>query len=145
MQAEATRLSGLAIDRKAVEAERGAVIEEWVHDIEENPEALLEEHVRARLWAATPYGNPVVSDSEKTDGIAVQDIRDVYDTWYAPNNALLIASGRIDPHDLKEGAEKHFGTIPKRAIPQRNRPKASPPGPDDRIVDRKRTRLNSSP
>src|SRR3546814_18602925 len=80
MEVEATRLSGLAIDRRAVEAERGAVIEEWVHDIEENPEALLEEHVRARLWAATPYGHPVVSDSEKTDGIAVQDIRDFYDT-----------------------------------------------------------------
>src|SRR3546814_6271725 len=33
-----------------------------------------------------------------------------------------------------ERAEKHFGKIPKRAIPQRNRPRASPPGPDDRIV-----------
>src|SRR3546814_9965204 len=96
MEFEATRLSGLAIDRRAVEAERGAVIEDWVHDIEENPEALLEEHVRARLWAATPYGHPVVSDSEKTDGIAVQDIRDFYDTWYAPTNALLLAYGRID-------------------------------------------------
>src|SRR3546814_10117495 len=102
MEVEATRLSGLAIDRRAVEAERGAVIEEWVHDIEENPEALLEEHVRARLWAATPYGHPVVSDSEKTVGIAVQDIRDFYDTWYEPNIALLIASGRIDPRDLME-------------------------------------------
>src|SRR3546814_276036 len=48
MEVEATRLSGLAIDRRAVEAERGAVIEEWVHDIEENPEALLEDRVRAR-------------------------------------------------------------------------------------------------
>src|SRR3546814_12246330 len=77
------------------------------------------EHGRARVWAATPYGHPVVSDSEKTDGIAVQDIRDFYDTWYAPNNALLIASGRIDPRDLMERAAKHFGKIPKRSEERR--------------------------
>src|SRR3546814_19978600 len=109
MEVEATRLSGLAIDRRAVEAERGAVIEEWVHDIEENPEALLEEHVRARLWAATPYGHPVVSDSEKTDGIAVQDIRDFYKPWYAPKNAWIIAYGRIDPPTLMDPTDKHHG------------------------------------
>src|SRR3546814_224936 len=83
---------------------------------------------------SSDWSSDVCSSDLKTDGIAVQDIRDFYDTWYAPNNALLIASGRIDPRDLMERAEKHFGKIPKRAIPQRNRPRASPPGPDDRIV-----------
>src|SRR3546814_15397335 len=76
MEVEATRLSGLAIDRRAVEAERGAVIEEWVHDIEENPEALLEEHVRARLWAATPSGHPVVSASDNTEQIGRASCRE---------------------------------------------------------------------
>lgn len=134
MEVEAARLSSLAIDRRAVEAERDAVIEEWVHDIEENPEALLEERVRALLWATTPYGHPVVSDLEKTRSISVQDIRNFYSTWYAPNNALLIVSGRLDPRDLVERAEKHFGKIPMGEVPQRNRPRAVPPEVDDRIV-----------
>src|SRR3546814_15605470 len=48
MEVEATRLSGLAIERRAVEAERGSGVEEWVHDIEKNSGARVEERSEER-------------------------------------------------------------------------------------------------
>src|SRR3546814_7414816 len=49
-----------------------------------------------------------------------------YDKWYAPNNAVLIVVGDVDPQRVRALAEKYYGVIPTKDIPERQRV-AEPP------------------
>src|SRR6185369_1967153 len=42
-----------------------------------------------------------------------------FDTYYAPNNAVLVVSGDTTPDEVMKLAEKHFGSIPSRPAPPR--------------------------
>ncbi len=47
------------------------------------------------------------------------DARGWYEKWYAPNNATLVVAGDVDPEEVFQLAEKSFGSIPARALPER--------------------------
>ena len=49
------------------------------------------------------------------------DAEAFYRGWYAPNNAILVVSGDIDAAELKPLAEKTYGAVPARAVPDRPR------------------------
>lgn len=44
-------------------------------------------------------------------GWKIEDIRDFYDSYYQPNNAVIVVAGDIDPQKVFASASKHFGTI----------------------------------
>jgi zinc protease len=54
------------------------------------------------------------------------DVKVFYDTWYAPNNAILVVSGDITAKELKPLAEKYYGGIGKKNVPARKRPEIPP-------------------
>jgi zinc protease len=47
------------------------------------------------------------------------DARGWYEKWYAPNNATLVVAGDVDPEEVFQLAEKSFGAIPARTLPER--------------------------
>jgi len=58
-----------------------------------------------------------------------------YKKWYVPNNAILIVVGDVKPEDVKALAEKYYGPIPARPVPERARPQIAPlPGAERRIT-----------
>lgn len=44
-------------------------------------------------------------------GWKIEDIRDFYDSYYQPNNAVVVVAGDIDPQRVFASASKHFGSI----------------------------------
>lgn len=44
-------------------------------------------------------------------GWKIEDIRDFYDSYYQPNNAVIVVAGDIDPQRVFASASKHFGSI----------------------------------
>src|SRR6185369_12944381 len=46
-------------------------------------------------------------------------VKKFFDTYYAPNNAVLVVSGDTTTDEVMKLAEKHFGAIPQRALPPR--------------------------
>jgi zinc protease len=58
--------------------------------------------------------------------ISINDLKEWYDRFYAPDNATLVVVGDVNPEKVKELAQKHFGKITKKANYQR-KPQAEPP------------------
>jgi zinc protease len=48
-----------------------------------------------------------------------ENVKHFYETWYAPNNAILVVSGDITMDRLKPLAEKYYGRIPAKKVPER--------------------------
>jgi len=122
MKLEADRMANLALKDEAFQNERQVVIEERRMRTENEPEALLQEQMRAALFLDGGYHHPVIGWHQDIDGYKLADVVAFHKRWYAPNNAILVVSGDITAERLKPLAEKYYGVIPARPTPARARP-----------------------
>lgn len=81
---------------------------------------------RALLYGKNhPYGE---SASEKTvSNVTLQDVKDLYNTYYKPNNAYLVIIGDVDFASVKKEVTKLFGKWQRGTIPTMDMPKVSNP------------------
>jgi zinc protease len=84
------------------------------------------EQLMATALTAHPYRNPIIGWMSDLDSLRVDDARDFYRRWYAPNNVTLIVVGDVEPDAVVALAEKHFGAIASRELPER-KPQDEPP------------------
>jgi predicted Zn-dependent peptidase len=56
-------------------------------------------------------------DLEDLEAATLDDVRSFYETFYAPNNAVIAVVGDVDPAAVFALVEKHFGDIPARELP----------------------------
>lgn len=121
MKMEADRMVNLTLDDDNVKTERAVVLEERSSRTDNNPTALLSERIEAVQYLNHPYRNPIIGWGSEIAGLTTQDAIDWYKKWYAPNNAVLLVAGDITAAELKPLAEKYYGGIPAREVPQRIR------------------------
>ncbi len=122
MEMEADRMVNLALDADIVDTERSVIIEERRERIDDNPSSRLSEQMLAALYQNHPYGRPIIGWEHEMAELSLEDAAEFYETWYAPNNAILIVSGDIDAAELRPLAERIYGPIPSRPVPERARP-----------------------
>ncbi|MBF0373087.1 MAG: insulinase family protein [Alphaproteobacteria bacterium] len=140
MTLEADRMVNLRLAEKDVLTERDVVLEERRSRTDNNPSALLNEQVRAALYLNHPYHNPVIGWASEVGSLSRADAEAFYHRWYAPNNAILVVAGDITAAELKPLAEKHYGAIPARTLPERLR-NAEPPQVAARRVELRDARV----
>ena len=92
---------------------------------EDNPRSLLYETLMATALSASPYRRPIVGWMSDLQAMKPQDARDFYQRWYTPANAVVVVAGDVDPEQVKALAEKHYGGLPVRALPER-KPQTEP-------------------
>lgn len=122
MEMEADRMVNLTLDPDEVAAERQVVLEERRSRIDNSPGALLAERTNAALYLNYPYRRPLIGWAHEIEALTRENALAFYRKWYAPNNAVLVMAGDITMAELKPLAEKYYGVIPARAVPERNRP-----------------------
>lgn len=122
MEMEADRMVNLTLDPDEVAAERQVVLEERRSRIDNSPGALLAERTNAALYLNYPYRRPLIGWAHEIEALTRENALAFYRKWYAPNNAVLVVAGDITMAELKPLAEKYYGVIPARAVPERNRP-----------------------
>ncbi|MBR3501559.1 MAG: insulinase family protein [Alphaproteobacteria bacterium] len=108
---EADRMRNLNFDEKAFTAEKQVVIEERKQVVENNPAAPFMERFRQMIWGNTPFGRPITGLKEEIEALSFADVKDFYNQYYAPNNAVLVLSGDIGLNEAKPLVEKYFGAI----------------------------------
>jgi len=86
---------------------------------DDNPRAQLHEMLSATALSASPYRRPIVGWMSDLEAMTAQDARDFYRKWYTPANAVVVVAGDVDPLQVKALAEKYYGAIPTRAVPDR--------------------------
>ena len=122
MELEADRMVNLVLTEQQVATERDVIIEERRQRIDNNPGARLGEQMMAALYQNHPYGIPIIGWEHEMAALSLEDALDFYRDWYAPNNAVLVVSGDIDAEELRPLAERFYGVIPARPVPERARP-----------------------
>ncbi len=122
MKLEADRMQNLALTDDQVYPERDVIVEERRQRIENSPAARLGESMRYSLLTNSPYGRPAIGWLPEMQQLTTADAIAWYKTWYAPNNAILIVVGDVEPEAVKALAEKYYGPIPAHPVPPRIRP-----------------------
>ena len=118
--AEADRMKALAITQANLENQQGVVKNE-VRDATMNAPYggfpwLTMPQVANENWynAHNFYG-----DLADLDAATLEDAKSFFDTYYAPNNAVLVVAGDFDPVAARAAIARYFGAIPARAQPAR--------------------------
>lgn len=127
MKLESDRMQNLKLTAEEVLPERDVIIEERNSRTENNPNALFSEHRSALMYQNHPYGIPVIGWKHEMAQLTRDDAIDFYKNYYAPNNAILIVAGDVEPSEVLALAREHYGPrIPSDAIQERVRPQEPP-------------------
>jgi zinc protease len=82
-----------------------------------------------------PYRHEVIGSMEDLDAASEADLKDFYDRYYAPGNAVLLVAGDIDVAVTKGLIDKYFGPIAAGQPIQRVPVPTMPVSPGERRID----------
>jgi len=123
MQMESDRMVNLHLGEDDIKTERDVIIEERNQRVENSPGALMREQKNAAQYMNHPYGVPIIGWQAEMQELGLQDALDYYQTYYAPNNAILIVAGDVTSDTVRTLAQTHYGKLPANPdLPQRARP-----------------------
>lgn len=111
MRMEADRMVNLNFDDEDALTERDVVIQERKQRTDSSPSAQLNEAMRATLFVNHPYARPIIGWDAEIRDLTPQAARDFYETYYAPQNAILVVSGDVKADDVFAKAEKIYGSL----------------------------------
>lgn len=111
LELEADRMRNLLLPEDEFRKEVQVVMEERRLRTEDKPEALTFEQFNATAFLNSPYRNPVIGWMTDLEHLEIGDLEDWYRRWYAPNNAILVVVGDVDPDAVAGLAAKHFGPL----------------------------------
>jgi zinc protease len=117
---EALRMRAALDNPKEWNKERGAIEQEVAQDLSE-PSYRLFEKLRARMFAGTPYAHDALGTRPSFEKTSARMLKSFHDTWYAPNNAILVIAGDVDPPGALSEVRRLFGDIPARKLPAKPR------------------------
>ena len=115
---EADRIANLALDSAMVESERGVVLSERSTGLENSNYRFLNEQVKAVAFNAHPYRWSVIGYESDIKNWTKEDLQRYFETYYAPNNAVVVITGDVEYENVKKLAEEYFGPIPAQDPPR---------------------------
>ncbi len=119
MQLESDRMHNLQLTAEEFGKEIKVVMEERRMRTDDEPHALMYEKLMAAAFQEHPYQHPVIGWMNDLLAMQASDARAWYKTWYTPNNAVLVVAGDVNANDVFKLAEKYYGKIPARSLPER--------------------------
>jgi predicted Zn-dependent peptidase len=97
--------------------ERDVVQEERRQRVDTNPRGQLMEAALATAFTAVPYRHPVLGWPGDLENLSRPQAQAYFKTHYAPNNALAVLVGDLDPAVVIRIVEQYFGDLPAQPIP----------------------------
>ncbi len=115
---EADRMQHLLMTKKRFKKEIEVVKEERRMRVEDNPQSLTYERFLAAAFISSPYHHMTVGWMEDLNHMKLVDLRNWYEHWYAPGNAIVVVDGDVSPKAVYELAKQTFGKVPARRVPK---------------------------
>ncbi|QEY60222.1 insulinase family protein [Pseudomonas sp. C27(2019)] len=122
LEMEADRLASLTLPEDEFIREIEVIKEERRMRTDDRPSSLAYERFKALAYPASGYHIPTIGWMHDLERMTIADLRDWHDRWYAPNNAILVIVGDVQPDEVKTLVERHFAKIPARPIPASKQP-----------------------
>ena len=137
MTMESDRMKNIRLTEEDIRTERGVVLEERNQRTENSPGALMSEQMSAVQFLNHRYGVPIIGWRHEIQQLGMEDTMAFYETYYSPNNAILVVSGDVTPEEVRRLADKHYGVIPANPdLPKRVRTEEPPHTAERRLVFR---------
>lgn len=137
MRMEADRMKNIRLTPENIRTERDVILEERNQRTENNPNALFGEQLNAAQFLNHRYGTPIIGWRHEMEELDLEDALSFYETYYSPNNAILVVSGDVEPEEVKRLAEQYYGVIPANPdLPERIRTEEPPQIAERRLIYR---------
>src|SRR5436305_605742 len=131
---ESDRMRSLDISEENLKNQQNVVSEEIRVNVINKPYQFFE---WISLWenAFTNWNNAHngYGDLAEINAATIQDVRNFFKTYYAPNNAVLTIVGDVEATEVKKMVEKHFAAIPSQPMPPRPDLTEPPPTKEKRV------------
>ena len=115
---EGDRMANLAFDPKVVESERGVVYSERRSSVDNDNFGTLMEQMQATAFTAHPYQFPTIGWPSDIEGWKIDDLKTFFKTYYAPNNAVLVITGDVEPAQVFALADKYLAPLRQQPAPK---------------------------
>jgi zinc protease len=116
LRIESDRMHGVLDLQSQWQNERGAIEQEVARD-EAQPGSDFFTDASAIAYKGTVYEHPGVGTKAAFDALTGPRLKAFWDRWYAPNNAVLVIAGDVDPTATLASVRAHFEGIPEKTIP----------------------------
>jgi len=117
---ESSRMLSLDFNQKSLNVQKNVVIEEFKERYLNQPYGDVWLHVLPLAYQKHPYNWPTIGkEIAHIEQVNLDQVKDFFFNYYAPNNAILVLAGKISLEETKRLSEKWFGPIERRGT-QRN-------------------------
>jgi zinc protease len=96
--------------------ERGAIEQEVARDLS-NPTYKFITRLNEDMFSGTVYSHDALGTKESFDATTGEMLKDFYKKWYAPNNAILVITGDVEPGAVLAQVKEFYGDIPRKTLP----------------------------
>ena len=114
---EAERQKYLNPTQETFSSEREVVKEERRMTVDNSPYGLLFEQMLNSTFAAHPYHWHVIGFMSDLDNITLNDLKEYYRVYYAPNNATAVIVGDVNPKEVMKLMHKYYDDVPSQPPP----------------------------
>ncbi|HJQ74936.1 MAG TPA: pitrilysin family protein [Gaiellaceae bacterium] len=138
---ESDRMANLALTQQNLEQERGIVMEERRLRIDDEISGAMSEALYLQAFVKSPYRWNTVGFMSDLQRITLAQARAYFETYYAPNNAILVLAGDLDPPAALALVRRYFDPIRRRPPPAPVDDSEPPQDGERRVVVRKNAEL----
>lgn len=141
LRLEADRMRHLTITPKVYQTENKVVQNEYQERVGDQPIGELYQRVDAAAFIASPYHHPVIGWMSDVKQLTIPDLEQWYQRYYAPNNAIVVVAGDVNPGDVYAKVKQYFGGYKKSVLPEVKKFKSLPPVGEKTVVVNKGAQL----
>lgn len=118
---ESDRMLSLDFSQKSLDVQKQVVIEEFKQRYLNQPYGDVWLLLRPLAYKVHPYQWSTIGKNKvHIEQASLEEVKEFFFSYYAPNNAILVAAGNIDLRQAEYLSSKWFSPIEKRSIPPRS-------------------------
>jgi zinc protease len=113
---EADRMGWMlpTMDSAKVDAQRDIVKNERRQSYENQPYGKAADILPGALYPKEhPYSWPVIGSMADLSAASLEDVKDFFRRYYAPNNAAIVVAGAVNTDSVRRLVRQYFGDIPR--------------------------------
>lgn len=101
-----------AIDQEGLDTQRG-VVQNEKRQSENQPYGQVYETISKNIFpSGHPYSWTTIGSMEDLNAATLDDVKEWFNTYYGPNNAVIVIAGDVNAKDVIQRVEHYFGDIP---------------------------------
>jgi zinc protease len=114
---ESDRMRSLKVTQENLDNQREAVKEEKRLNYDNRPYSNAFLRLNELIYRNPANAHSTIGSMEDLDDATIEDVREFFRVYYAPNNAVLALVGDFDPAEARALVEKYFASIPAQPRP----------------------------